>query len=60
MFDEVLDADDVLARSLHVAARLAAFAPEVYARAKRDLRAPTLALMRAGADDDPLLGGGVD
>lgn len=55
VFDEVLDADDVLARSLHVAARLAALPPEVYARTKRDLRAPSLALMRAGADEDPLL-----
>lgn len=55
VFDEVLDADEVLARSLHVAARLAALPPEVYARTKRDLRAPSLALMRAGADDDPLL-----
>ncbi|HEX8714104.1 MAG TPA: enoyl-CoA hydratase/isomerase family protein [Solirubrobacteraceae bacterium] len=55
VFDEVLDADEVLARSLHVAARLAALPPEVYARTKRDLRAPSLALMRAGADEDPLL-----
>ncbi len=55
VFDEVLDADEVLARALHVAARLAALPPEVYARTKRDLRAPSLALMRAGAEDDPLL-----
>jgi enoyl-CoA hydratase len=55
VFDEVLDADEVLARSLNLAARLAALPPEVYARTKRDLRAPSLALMRAGAEDDPLL-----
>jgi hypothetical protein len=45
----------VLDRSLHVAARLAALVPEVYARTKRDLRAPALARMRAVLDADPLL-----
>ena len=49
VFDEVLAPEDVLDRALHVAARLAALAPEVYARTKRDLRAPALARMRAGA-----------
>ncbi len=55
VFDEVLDADEVLSRALHLATRLAALPAEVYARTKRDLRAPSLALMRAGADEDPLL-----
>jgi enoyl-CoA hydratase len=60
VFDEVLAPDDVLARSLHVAARLAALTPEVYARTKRDLRAPALEQMRAGASADPLLDRWVD
>jgi enoyl-CoA hydratase len=55
LFDEVLDADEVLARALHVAARLAALPPEVYARTKRDLRAPALARIRAAVEHDPLL-----
>jgi enoyl-CoA hydratase len=55
VFDEVLDPEDVLARSLHVAARLAKLPPEVYARTKRDLRASALAQMRAAVEDDPLL-----
>jgi enoyl-CoA hydratase len=55
VFDEVLAPDDVLDRSLHVAARLAALAPEVYARTKRDLRGLALAQMRAGCEADPLL-----
>jgi enoyl-CoA hydratase len=55
VFDEVLAPDDVLDRSLHVAKRLAALAPEVYARTKRDLRATALTRMREGADADPLL-----
>jgi enoyl-CoA hydratase len=54
-FDEVLDADDVLSRALHVAEHLAKLPPEVYARTKRDLRAPALAQMRAGVESDPLL-----
>jgi enoyl-CoA hydratase len=60
VFDEVLAADDVLARSLHVAERLAALVPEVYARTKRDLRAPAIAQMRSGASADPLLDRWVD
>lgn len=55
VFDEVLDGDEVLDRSLHVAARLAKLPAQVYARTKRDLREPALAAMRAGAEDDPLL-----
>jgi enoyl-CoA hydratase len=60
VFDEVLAADDVLSRCLHVAGRLAALVPEVYARTKRDLRAPALAQMRAAASADPLLDRWVD
>lgn len=55
VFDEVLDADDVLSRSLHLAERLAKLPPEVYARTKRDLREPALVAMRAAAESDPLL-----
>jgi len=55
VFDEVLDADDVLSRSLHLAERLAKLPPEVYARTKRDLREPALARMRAAVESDPLL-----
>jgi enoyl-CoA hydratase/carnithine racemase len=55
VFDEVLEPGDVLERTLHLASRLAALAPEVYARTKRDLRAPALAQMRAACEHDPLL-----
>lgn len=55
VFDEVHDAEDVLPRALHIAARLAKLPPEVYARTKRDLREPALAQMRAGIEHDPLL-----
>ncbi len=58
--DEVLATDDVLDRSLHVATRLAALSPEVYARTKRDLRAEALTRMREGAEADPLLERWVD
>jgi enoyl-CoA hydratase len=60
VFDEVLAPEDVLDRSLHVAARLAALVPEVYARTKRDLRASALSQMRAGCEADPLLERWVD
>ena len=55
VFDEVLDAEDVLPRSLHLAERLAKLPPEVYARTKRDLRGPALEQMRAAVEHDPLL-----
>ncbi len=55
VFDEVHDAEDVLPRALHIAARLAKLPPEVYARTKRDLRGPALAQMRPAVEDDPLL-----
>ncbi len=55
VFDEVLDGEDVLSRSLHLAERLAKLPPEVYARTKRDLRGPALEQMRGTVADDPLL-----
>lgn len=55
VFDEVLDGEDVLPRALHLATRLAAMPPEVYARTKRDLREPALEWMRAAVEQDPLL-----
>lgn len=55
VFDEVLDGEDVLSRSLHLAERLAKLPPEVYARTKRDLRGPALEQMRAAVENDPLL-----
>ncbi len=55
VFDEVLDGEDVLSRSLHLAERLAKLPPEVYARTKRDLRGPALEQMRAAVEHDPLL-----
>lgn len=56
VFDEALDGDAVLGRALAIAAELASFPGDVYARTKRDLRAATAARLRAAADDDPLLG----
>jgi enoyl-CoA hydratase len=55
VFDEVVDADQVLPRALELAAGLAAFPPEVYARTKRDLRGATAERLRAAATEDPLL-----
>jgi enoyl-CoA hydratase len=55
-FDEVLETSDaVIARSLEIARTLAGMSADVYARTKRDLRAPVLEAMRAGAADEPLL-----
>jgi enoyl-CoA hydratase len=55
VFDEVLDPDQVVARALEHAARLAAFPPDVYARTKGDLRTATAERLRSAAADDPLL-----
>jgi enoyl-CoA hydratase len=54
LFDEVLDADDVLPRALHVAASLAAFPSEAYTRTKRELREATVDRLRHEAANDPL------
>jgi enoyl-CoA hydratase len=55
IFDEVLEPDAVFPRALELAAGMAAFPPEVYARTKRDLRGATAARLRAAAAEDPLL-----
>jgi enoyl-CoA hydratase len=55
VFDEVVPAEDVLPRALAVAGELAALPADVYARSKRDLRAPALEAMRTAAASDPLL-----
>jgi enoyl-CoA hydratase len=55
VFDEVTAADAVVPRALEVAGRLGAFPLDVYARSKRDLRAPALEAMRAAVAADPLL-----
>ncbi len=59
-FDEVVEPDDVLPRTLDLAARLAAFPPDVYTRTKRELRGATTARLRAAAAEDPLLTRWVD
>jgi enoyl-CoA hydratase len=60
VFDEVVEPESVLPRSLELATRLAALSPEVYARTKRDLRGATAARLRAAASEDPLLARWVD
>jgi enoyl-CoA hydratase len=55
VFDEVLEPGEVLPRALELAASLAAFSPEVYARTKRELRGATTGRLRAAAAQDPLL-----
>jgi enoyl-CoA hydratase len=55
VFDELVEPNDVLPRALELARSLIAFAPEVYARTKRELRAATAARLRRAAAADPLL-----
>lgn len=55
VFDEVLDPDAVLPRALELAASLAAFPPDTYARTKRELRSATAERLRDAAAEDPLL-----
>lgn len=55
VFDELVEPNDVLPRALELATSLVAFAPEVYARTKRELRAATAARLREAAAEDPLL-----
>ncbi len=55
VFDEAPGAGEVLPRALELAATLAGFPPETYARTKHELRAATLAQLRRDAADDPLL-----
>jgi enoyl-CoA hydratase len=54
-FDEAVAAERVVDRALEVAAELAAYPADVYARTKHDLRAPALDAMRAAAQEEPLL-----
>jgi enoyl-CoA hydratase len=60
VFDEILPADAVLPRALELAAGLAAFPADVYARTKRDLRGATIKRLRGAAAEDPLLARWVD
>ena len=60
VFDEVVEPDEVIPRARELAAGLAAFPPDVYARTKRDLRGGTTARLRAAAAEDPLLARWVD
>jgi enoyl-CoA hydratase len=60
VFDEVLQPGAVLPRALELAATLAAFPPDTYARTKRELRGATAARLRAAAAEDPLLASWVD
>jgi enoyl-CoA hydratase len=60
VFDEVVEAHEVLSRARALAAGLAAVPADVYARTKRDLRGETTARLRAAAAQDPLLGRWVD
>ena len=46
------------AGELEIAAELAAYSPETYARTKRDLRAETLNTLRTAAAQDPFADGG--
>jgi enoyl-CoA hydratase/carnithine racemase len=55
VYDEVVEPDAVLPRSLGLARELASFPAEVYARTKHDLRGTTAAALREAAESDPLL-----
>jgi enoyl-CoA hydratase len=55
VFDEILEPDAVLPRSLELARELAALHPETYARTKRDMRGALIAQLRVAAADDPLM-----
>lgn len=58
VFDEIVEPDAVLPRALEIAHEMAAFSPEMYARAKIDLRRATLEALRSAAASDPLLASG--
>jgi enoyl-CoA hydratase len=60
VFDEVVEPHEVVSRARELAAGLAAFPADVYARTKRDLRGGTSARLRAAAAEDPLLARWVD
>jgi enoyl-CoA hydratase len=54
-FDEVKPPEAVVERAVEIGRELAELPADVYARTKADLRADTLATLRAAADADPLL-----
>jgi enoyl-CoA hydratase len=56
VFDEALDEKAVMPRAIELAATLAGFPAETYARTKHDLRAATIERLRRAAAQDPLLG----
>jgi enoyl-CoA hydratase len=60
VFDEVVEPDLVPVRALELAAGLAAFPADVYARTKRELRGAATWRLRAAATEDPLLARWVD
>jgi enoyl-CoA hydratase len=60
VFDEILPPDAVLPRALELAAGLAAFPADVYARTKGELRGATIERLRGAAAEDPLLARWVD
>src|SRR3989442_1549280 len=60
VFDELAEPDRVLPRALELAAELAAFPPEGYARTKRELRPATSASLHTAAAEDPLLARWID
>ncbi len=59
-FDEIVEPEQVIPRALELAAGLAVFPSDVYARTKRELRGATAARLRAAAAEDPLLARWVD
>jgi enoyl-CoA hydratase/carnithine racemase len=54
-FDEAVEPDAVVDRAVEVARELAELPAAVYARTKAQLRADTLATLRAAVAVDPLL-----
>jgi enoyl-CoA hydratase len=54
-FDEAVEPEAVVDRAVEVARELAELPADVYGRTKAELRAETLANLRAAADADPLL-----
>jgi enoyl-CoA hydratase len=55
VFDEALEADQVLPRAVELAAGAAAFPTDIYADTKRELRSDTLAGIAAAVETEPLL-----
>jgi enoyl-CoA hydratase len=55
LFDEALDADQVLPRALQLASETAAFPSDTYAATKRELRSQALGAIKAAVESEPLL-----